>query len=65
MPINASQEFTGSLASLFQPYAIFTGITLVLICILHGATFLGLKTTGEVRDRAVRLARWIAPVVVR
>ena len=63
VPINASQEFTGTLASLFQPYGIFTGITLVLICILYGATFLGLKTTGEVRDRAVRLARRIAPVV--
>jgi cytochrome d ubiquinol oxidase subunit II len=63
VPINASQEFTGSLGSLFQPYAIYTGITLVLICILHGATFLGLKTTGQVRDRAVRLARWISPVV--
>jgi cytochrome bd ubiquinol oxidase subunit II len=63
VPINASQDFTGSFASLFQPYAIYTGITLVLICILHGATFLGLKTTGEVRDRAVRLARWTSPVV--
>jgi cytochrome bd ubiquinol oxidase subunit II len=63
VPINASQQFTGTLASLFQPYGIYTGITLVLICVLHGATFLGLKTDGEVRERAVRLARLISPVV--
>jgi len=63
VPINASQEFTGSLASLFQPYAIYTGITLVAICILHGATFLALKTTGQVRDRTLRLASVLAPLV--
>jgi cytochrome d ubiquinol oxidase subunit II len=62
VPINRSQEFTGSLAGLFQPYAIYTGITLVLICILHGATFLALKTTGDMRARARRLARRTAPV---
>ncbi|HUZ26872.1 MAG TPA: cytochrome d ubiquinol oxidase subunit II [Streptosporangiaceae bacterium] len=61
VPINASQEFTGSLLSLLQPYAIYTGITLVLICVLHGATFLTLKTAGDVRDRAARLARRVAP----
>jgi cytochrome d ubiquinol oxidase subunit II len=62
VPINAGQEFTGSLVSLFQPYAIYTGITLVLICVLHGATFLALKTAGDVRDRAARLSRRVAPV---
>jgi len=63
VPINSSQEFTGDLGSLFRPYPVFTGITLVLICVLHGATFLGLKTTGQVRERAVRLARLISPAV--
>ena len=39
-----------------------TGITLVLVCALYGATFLGLKTTGEMRERSGRLARRVAPV---
>src|SRR4029077_8564619 len=30
LPINSSQEFTGSFADLLQPYALFTGITFVL-----------------------------------
>src|SRR6202034_460154 len=38
-----------------------TGVTLVLICLLHGATFLNLKTTGRMRERSGRLARWVAP----
>jgi cytochrome bd ubiquinol oxidase subunit II len=62
VPINGSQEFTGSLLSLLQPYAIYTGITLTAICVLHGATFLALKTAGDVRDRAGRLSRRVAPV---
>jgi cytochrome bd-type quinol oxidase subunit 2 len=62
LPINSSQEYTGSFWDLLQPYAVFTGITLVLICLLHGATFLCLKTTGDLRERSWRLARRIAPV---
>ena len=59
LPINSSQEYTGSFWDLFQPYALITGITLVLICLLHGATFLCLKTTGDVRERSGRLpAGW-------
>jgi cytochrome bd ubiquinol oxidase subunit II len=62
LPINASQEYTGSFWDLFQPYGLFTGITLVLICLLHGAAFLSLKTTGDMRERSWRLARRVAPV---
>src|ERR1700743_2374664 len=37
LPINSAQNFTGSFWDLFQPYAVLTGVTLVLICLLHGA----------------------------
>jgi cytochrome bd-type quinol oxidase subunit 2 len=57
LPIDSSQEFTGSFWDLVSPYAIFTGLTFVSLCLLHGATFLSLKTTGEIRDRAHRVAR--------
>ena len=56
LPIDKSQNYTGSFWDLLTPYGIYTGITLVVICILHGATFLTLKTTGEVADRAARVA---------
>ena len=57
LPIDKSQNYTGTFWDLFQPYGVYTGITLVAICVLHGATFLTLKTTGEVADRAPALAR--------
>jgi cytochrome bd ubiquinol oxidase subunit II len=61
LPINSSQNYTGSFWDLFQPYAVFTGVTLVLVCLLHGATFLSLKTTAEMHERSRVLARRIAP----
>jgi cytochrome d ubiquinol oxidase subunit II len=62
LPIGANHEYTGSFWDLFTGYGVFTGITLVVICLLHGANFIGLKTTGDVRFRAGRTARRIAPV---
>ena len=62
LPIGANHEFTGSFWDLFQPYGIFTGVTLVALCLLHGATFIALKTAGDVRVRAGKLARRIAPL---
>jgi cytochrome d ubiquinol oxidase subunit II len=61
LPINSSQNFTGSFWDLFTGYGVFTGITLVLICLLHGATYLGLKTTGDLLRRSGAVARRIAP----
>jgi cytochrome d ubiquinol oxidase subunit II len=61
LPINSSQNYAGSFWDLLQPYALFTGITLVLICLLHGATFLCLKTTDDMRQRSWHLARRVAP----
>ena len=34
------QEFTGGLLDLLTPYALFFGLTLLVLCALHGATFL-------------------------
>jgi cytochrome bd-type quinol oxidase subunit 2 len=61
LPINSSQNYTGSFWDLLQPYALFTGITLTLACLLHGATFLCLKTTGDMRERSGQAARRVAP----
>jgi len=62
LPVNSHQEYTGSFWTLLQPYGIYAGLTFVVICVTHGATFIALKTTGDVRDRAARLARMSAPV---
>jgi cytochrome d ubiquinol oxidase subunit II len=62
VPIGTDQEYTGSVVDLLNGYSLFTGVTVVLLCLLHGATFMALKTGGEVHQRAVRVARRLAPV---
>src|SRR6202042_1065502 len=61
LPINSAQNYTGSFWDLLQPYALWTGVTLVLVCLLHGATFLCLKTTDQMRERSWLVARRVAP----
>ncbi|MDI2125056.1 cytochrome d ubiquinol oxidase subunit II [Yinghuangia seranimata] len=62
VPIDQQHEYTGNVGDLFSGYAVFAGITLVLLCLLHGATFMTLKTTGTLERRSATLARRIAPV---
>ncbi|HET9005413.1 MAG TPA: cytochrome d ubiquinol oxidase subunit II [Actinomycetes bacterium] len=62
VPIGTDQEYAGTFTDLLNGYSLFTGVTVVLLCLLHGASFLTLKTAGELRERAVRVGRRIAPV---
>jgi cytochrome d ubiquinol oxidase subunit II len=60
VPIDAAHEYTGSLWTLLNPYALLGGLTTLLLFTLHGATFLGLKADGPVKERADASARWLA-----
>ncbi|HJW64765.1 MAG TPA: cytochrome d ubiquinol oxidase subunit II, partial [Actinomycetes bacterium] len=62
VPIGTDQEYAGTFTDLLNPYSLFTGVTVVLLCLLHGASFLTLKTAGEVRERALHTGRRVAPV---
>jgi cytochrome d ubiquinol oxidase subunit II len=62
IPIGSDQVYAGSFWNLLQPYAVYTGITLAALCLLHGAAYVALKTVGQVHDRADRTARTLGPV---
>jgi cytochrome d ubiquinol oxidase subunit II len=64
LPINAAHNYTGNFFDLLTGYGLMTGVTLLTLCLLHGATFLALRTTGEMRDRARGLGRRIGVVAV-
>jgi len=67
LPIDSNHEFTGNFLDLLTPYGLWTGLTLLALCLLHGATFLKLRTTGILRERAGALARpfgWAALAAV-
>ncbi|KNX39042.1 cytochrome d ubiquinol oxidase subunit II [Luteipulveratus halotolerans] len=64
IPINADREFTGSVLTLLNPAALFGGLALVAVCLLHGLLFVALKTDGEIRSDARTLAGRIGWVAV-
>ncbi len=52
VPIDARHQFTGDLFTLLNPYGLLGGSTLLALFLTHGAVFLALKTTGDLRRRA-------------
>ena len=65
LPINSNGAYTGNFFDLLTPFGCGNSITLVMVCLLNGALFLTLKTTGDVRARAQGLvAKLILPVIV-
>lgn len=56
VPIDENFEFTGSLLTLLNPYGLLGGLTTLLLFFTHGVYFVALKTDGEVRADARRLA---------
>ncbi|HET6868818.1 MAG TPA: cytochrome d ubiquinol oxidase subunit II [Solirubrobacteraceae bacterium] len=59
LPINQQHDYTGNFFGLLTGYGLMTGVTLMTLSLLHGATFLALRTTGEIRDRARTAGRRI------
>ncbi|WP_446224212.1 cytochrome d ubiquinol oxidase subunit II [Nocardia sp. IBHARD005] len=56
VPLNADKQIVGSVGDLLSPYALLGGLTTAVLFALHGAMFLVLKTAGEVRTDALRIA---------
>ena len=64
LPINSDHVYTGGFWHLFTPFGVWSGITLVVLSLLSGTTFLTLKTTGELHERAQRAATVVGVVAV-
>lgn len=64
LSLTAGGSYTGSMAATGYAVAVLGGVASGALFLSHGATFLALRTTGEVRGRAVRTARRLAPAAV-
>ncbi|GAA1806858.1 cytochrome d ubiquinol oxidase subunit II [Nesterenkonia flava] len=56
VPMDEDHNVIGTLFDLLNPYALLGGLTLTLLCLVHGLVFIALKTDGEIRGRARRTA---------
>ncbi|SMH35529.1 cytochrome bd-I ubiquinol oxidase subunit 2 apoprotein [Rathayibacter oskolensis] len=56
VPLDADHNYIGTVFDLLNPYALLGGATTLLLFFTHGVVFVSLKTDGEIRGRARRLA---------
>ncbi|MET8680366.1 cytochrome d ubiquinol oxidase subunit II [Streptomyces sp. NPDC004647] len=60
--IDADKEYVGTLFDLLNPYAVLGGLVTLALFTFHGAVFTALKTVGDIRVRARRLATVLGAV---
>ncbi|MBW8736586.1 MAG: cytochrome d ubiquinol oxidase subunit II [Streptomyces turgidiscabies] len=60
--IDADFEYVGTLADLLNPYALLGGLVTLSLFTFHGTVFVGLKTVGDIRERARKLAVRVGPL---
>src|SRR5262249_11537091 len=47
VPLNSSRDFAGNFGDLFSGYTVFGGVAVVLLFAFHGATYLTIRTEGD------------------
>ncbi len=60
VPLDSAHVFTGGIIDLFSAYTVTAGAAVVSVFALHGATYLTLRTTADLRERASRAAQRLA-----
>jgi cytochrome d ubiquinol oxidase subunit II len=51
VPLDAEFEYSGTFATLLNPYALLVGVTTAALFMMHGAIYLVMKTEGELQQR--------------
>jgi cytochrome bd ubiquinol oxidase subunit II len=64
VPIDADMNYVGGFFNLLNPYALLGGLAGLGVFILHGAVFLSLRTTDEIKLAAESVAKRMWPVVL-
>lgn len=63
LPMDADFNFTGTFFDLLNPYSLVAGLTTLSLFFYHGLVFISLKTDGELKERAHKLAVPVGLVV--
>jgi len=57
IPINKDFEYEGGFFNLLNPYALITGVTVLALFMMHGATYLIMKTEKRLHTKLIILAK--------
>jgi cytochrome d ubiquinol oxidase subunit II len=60
VPLDSNGDYAGNFWDLFSVYTVLGGVALVILFAFHGAGYLTLRTTGDLRERAALTALRLA-----
>jgi cytochrome d ubiquinol oxidase subunit II len=60
VPLDSNHDFSGSFFDLFNWYTLLGGLTAAALFVFHGATYLTIRTSGDLWSRAAASARLLA-----
>jgi cytochrome d ubiquinol oxidase subunit II len=63
-PATMAVTYTGSFWRLLNPFALLTGLVSLSMLVMHGATFLQIRTEDALQLRARQAARWAAIALI-
>ncbi|WP_125777571.1 cytochrome d ubiquinol oxidase subunit II [Antribacter gilvus] len=62
--LDEAHQYVGGFWALLNPFALLGGLTTLVLFLLHGTVFVALKTDGDIRHRARRLAGGLSVAAV-
>ncbi|MBO0958235.1 cytochrome d ubiquinol oxidase subunit II [Neobacillus sp. MM2021_6] len=64
MPIQSDMNMRAGFTDFINVYSLWGGLTITLLCLLHGLNFMTLKTEGDIRKRSAKLAQKVVLAVL-
>jgi len=61
IPLGADKEFHGTFWGLLNPYALLCGVTVLSVCMMHGAIYVVMKTEGEFHQK---VRHWVKNCII-
>lgn len=57
LPIDAQMQLRPGFLDIVNPYTVVGGLSVTLLCLVHGLLFASLRTVGDLRERALNTAK--------
>ncbi|MBN2402476.1 MAG: cytochrome d ubiquinol oxidase subunit II [Spirochaetes bacterium] len=64
LPLNDKFQFTSDLSVIFRPFPVLAAVLVIVFMIIHGASYVALKTEGALHDKAESAALKLWPFAV-
>ncbi|MEY8739411.1 cytochrome d ubiquinol oxidase subunit II [Bacillales bacterium AN1005] len=57
LPIDGEMQLRAGFLDIVNPYTVVGGLSVTMLCLVHGLLFVSLRTIGDLRERALHTAR--------